>query len=201
MAEQRASFPHDIIPLGPVRNEPDETLSAELIRLIKPELCTTEQTYTDFIQRAHQGNLTRDEDSSSHFGVFILPRDVATGEVLIAFHKKANTWIFPGGHIEKGETTIQTLQREAGEELGLEIRDDSREPFFLSTVEIDNPKRPCKKHYDIWYAVDVSKEDLGQSISDEFTKTRWFKPDEALESDDVTDPSTREALLRLEAVK
>ncbi len=197
MTELAGSHQGEIVPLGPVRNEPAETLSAELIRILKPELCTDQQTYSDFIQRVQQGGLTRKEDTATHFGVFILPRDVSTGEVLLVFHKKARDWISAGGHMEKGETTTQTLRREGEEELGLVVQEAYREPFFFSTVEIDNPKRPCKKHYDVWYLVDVSKEDLGQSLSDEFTQVAWIKPEEALERKDITDPSTLEALRRV----
>lgn len=196
MTEQGVS-PDTIMPLGPVRNEPSGALSAELAGIIRSELCSDQQTYDDFVQRVQQGNLTRAENSATHFGVFILPIDIDTGEALLVFHKKANAWISAGGHVERDETTTQTLQREAGEELQLTIPEAPREPFFLSTVEIDNPKRPCKKHYDVWYSVPVSKRAIGKSLSDEFTQVRWVRPEEALKRDDITDPSTREALRRL----
>ncbi len=34
---------------------------------------------------------------------------------------KAGCWCFPGGHVEPGETSRQAVQRELGEELGIQV--------------------------------------------------------------------------------
>ena len=34
----------------------------------------------------------------------------------------ADTWALPGGHIEYGESPVDTIQREVAEETGLEVR-------------------------------------------------------------------------------
>ena len=50
-------------------------------------------------------------------------------QLLIAKHRKG-PYTLPGGHVEKGETLIQTLIREIKEETNKEIFEDEIIPFF-----------------------------------------------------------------------
>lgn len=43
-------------------------------------------------------------------------------KVLIIYEKGRNFWGFPKGHIEEGETEIQTALREVKEEVGIDVR-------------------------------------------------------------------------------
>jgi len=43
---------------------------------------------------------------------------------------KSKKWILPGGGVEKGETLIDTLKREAIEEAAIEIEESFIRPFF-----------------------------------------------------------------------
>ncbi|WP_151734044.1 NUDIX hydrolase ['Paenibacillus yunnanensis' Narsing Rao et al. 2020] len=54
---------------------------------------------------------------------------VVDGKVLGARSKGKDTWYFPGGKREPGETDGQTLIREISEELSVRIRPDSIRPF------------------------------------------------------------------------
>ena len=42
-------------------------------------------------------------------------------KVLIVYEKNRNFWGFPKGHIEEGETEIETALREVKEEVGLDV--------------------------------------------------------------------------------
>lgn len=50
-------------------------------------------------------------------------------------HKYANTWCFPGGKINKGETTLDGLMREIYEELGIFVPYDKIIPLEKFTSD------------------------------------------------------------------
>ena len=45
----------------------------------------------------------------------------AEGKVLLVYETTANFWGFPKGHVEIGETEVETAKREVYEETGLEV--------------------------------------------------------------------------------
>lgn len=71
-----------------------------------------------FIQRAKEGELTREENPISHFCVFLAGIDSTSKEVFIGHHKKSDKWLFNGGHIERSETPFEAVKREMAEEWG-----------------------------------------------------------------------------------
>lgn len=68
-----------------------------------------------FFSRIEKGQLTRDENISSHFCVYFAAYDPECKQVFIGQHKKSGLWLFNGGHIDKGETPNETLKREMGD--------------------------------------------------------------------------------------
>jgi len=51
----------------------------------------------------------------------------SNNEVLLAYSH--NNYQFPGGHVEEGETLIETVNREITEETGIVLNVNSLEPF------------------------------------------------------------------------
>ena len=123
---------------------------------------------SEYISRAKEGELTRDENPHSHFCVCFAGFDREAGKVFVGHHKKSGLWLFNGGHIDKGEIPEEALEREMGEEWGV-VKVDLQsigKPKLLTINPIQHPTIKCKQHFDIWYFIPLSEVD--------------FKPDQAL---------------------
>lgn len=96
-------------------------------------------------------------------------------KVLLVFEANRNFWGFPKGHVNPGETEIETAKREVMEEVGLD-------------VYIDESKR-YEMHYTIWDEIDKTtvlflstpKNLEIKRQEGEIEKIKWCNFDEALE--------------------
>ena len=98
-----------------------------------------------------------------------------SGRVLIAErtgdHLFAGLWEFPGGKLKEGEESLSALSRELGEELGIEIVDQS---LFMS-LEHDYPDRSVSiDFYLIEHWLNTPESRDGQEL-------KWIRPDELTE--------------------
>jgi len=145
-----------------------------------------------FLARIKDGSLTRDENTSSHLCVYFLPYDPSSKKVFLVHHKKAKLWLSPGGHIDKGESSLEALQREVKEELGFDYQISIQtQPFLFTMVSINNPVVPCKTHFDVWYGIRTDGSNF-EIDPREFNETRWLTITEAREL--VIDYSNLQAL-------
>ena len=170
------------------------SLQKEILRIIQPSICT--QEVGDYwFERVSKGELTRDEGNTSHLGCYFLPYNPDTKQVFIVHHKKSGLWLFPGGHVDKDELPLQTLNREIEEELGVSNRVKEAEPFLLTITPINHPGIMCREHLDLWYRFPT---DGSEFVVDpaEFHTTRWTSLKEAREL--MVDPANLEALSRME---
>jgi 8-oxo-dGTP pyrophosphatase MutT (NUDIX family) len=176
---------------------------AEKIRQIAG-LQTGNPVSGQFLERLEADpGLTRDENPQTHYCVYFAAYDPEAREVFIGHHKKSDLWLFNGGHIDEGEIPEEALEREIGEEWGLQMQAQSiGNPQLLTITEINNPtKQTCTRHYDIWYFVPVKKDAFApddELLSKEFHQTEWLNPDVARIK--ITDPSTLEAISRFEEI-
>ena len=146
-----------------------------------------------FLDRLEQSSeLTRDEGNVSHFCAYFLPYNPKTKQVFIVHHKKSGLWLSPGGHIDKGELLLDTLNREIKEELGLEnFFSTLPQPFLISITPISNPIQPCEEHLDIWFLMQT--DDLNFNVDpQEFHATKWVSLDETKSI--VADPANLKAI-------
>jgi len=167
-------------------------LYEQISKIIDISICDSEATRTDFLKRLQEGAFTRDENPQSHFCAYFLPYNPEKKKVFIVHHKKSGLWLSPGGHIDKGEGLLETLNREIDEELG--AKDFFKElpsPFLLTITPIENRVQPCKTHLDIWYLVNTDGTNFNVDPK-EFHDTRWLTIDEADKI--VTDRPNRKAL-------
>ena len=135
-------------------------------------------TVSKFKKKIKEGKLTIQEDDEHHLCVYFAAYDPLAKEVFIGHHKKSGLWLFNGGHIDKGEIPMETIEREIGEEWGLDAKDlDIKTPELLTITNIiKNKVRPCATHYDIWYYISVNKMEFlpkKECLNDEFYETGW----------------------------
>jgi 8-oxo-dGTP pyrophosphatase MutT (NUDIX family) len=146
-----------------------------------------------YLERLEKGvALTRDDGGLYHFCVYFLPFNPKIKQVFIVHHKKADLWLSPGGHVDKGELLLEALNREIKEELGVaNFFPELPKPFLISITPINNPAQPCKEHFDIWFLLET---DGGNFNVDrrEFHNTKWMGLDEA--KNIITDEANLKAI-------
>ena len=69
----------------------------------------------------------------------ILDPDAAA--VLLIWHVATGKWMFPGGHVDEGETPTEAAEREVQEETGLSVRVLSMVPW-----DVAEHRAPAKPH-------------------------------------------------------
>ena len=94
-------------------------------------------------------------------------------EVLLIRHRFGGHWSFPKGHVEEGETEVQTALREVKEETNLSIR--LREGFRESVEYF--PKPYIKKQ--VIYFLGLSLGDTAKRQEEEISELRWVPIDDA----------------------
>jgi 8-oxo-dGTP pyrophosphatase MutT (NUDIX family) len=166
------------------------------------ETCkATENVKARMRARLAEVKLTREENPVSHFCCYFLPYNADEGKVFLVYHKKAEKWLAPGGHIEPNESTGQTLNREISEELGVQHFFDMEPlPFLLTTTAIDNANQSCKEHLDIWFLMKTDGDNFKIDFS-EFQDAKWVDFAEAEKL--LTDPANLEAInfLKIKALR
>lgn len=139
----------------------------------------TDEVAKQFLVKLDEGGYSRDEDPINHFGTYFLLYNPVIKKVFITHHKKSGLWLFPGGHVDRGETTIQTLKREMHEELGVIYNPPvDQKPFLLTITRMNAVNYKCKTHFDVWYSVPTDGSDFKIDPS-EFHDTKWVSVDEA----------------------
>jgi 8-oxo-dGTP diphosphatase len=114
---------------------------------------------------------------SPHLVSYFLLVDRPAGSVLLCDHRLSGLWLPTGGHVEPGEHPLDTVRREAVEELGVTARLDAAFgdwPFFLTMTETLG--LPATRHVDVslWFALAGR---VGQPLRPdqrEFAQVRWW---------------------------
>lgn len=167
-------------------------LHNQILSIVNPSVCDSEATRVRYLKRLEEGSFTRDENSKTHFCAYFLPYNKKNKKVFLIHHKKSGFWLSPGGHIDKGEGLLDTLNREIDEELGVKgFFKELPAPFLLTITPIENMTQPCKAHFDIWYLVDTDGDNFNVS-AEEFHDAKWMSIEDAMKI--VTDPANIKAL-------
>lgn len=90
-------------------------------------------------------------------------------EILLIRHVGSSHWSFPKGHVESGETEIQTAEREIKEETGIDVVVD---PTFRELVTY-SPKKDIQKDVIYFIARAISRNPEPQEK--EIAEARWVE--------------------------
>ncbi len=123
--------------------------------------------------------LTKEEGVPEHFGAFFVPVHKRSRSIYLGHHIKADDWIPPGGHIDKGEVPLETVRREFIEELKFYLTDETIELFNFSKKILSPPKPNCAMHFDIWHAVYMKERHEFIFDRGEFYNAGWFSAEDA----------------------
>jgi len=114
---------------------------------------------------------------SPHLVSYFLPVDRQAGSVLLCDHRLSGLWLPTGGHVEPGEHPLDSVRREAAEELGVTAQLDAAfqdQPFFLTMTETVGP--PTTRHVDVslWFALAGRAGQPLHPDQREFARVRWW---------------------------
>lgn len=94
-------------------------------------------------------------------------------EILLIKHINSGHWSFPKGHVEQGETEIQTAKREIKEETGMDVMVD---PTFRELVTY-SPKKDTQKV--VVYFIAKAKKGSPVPQENEIAEVKWVEIDVA----------------------
>lgn len=118
-------------------------------------------------------------------GAFIVDND----KVLVIKQKKSGNFGFPKGHVEDGETEVQTVIREVKEETDVDIELLSNKRYYISYVQNENINKEVvyylakpincdsqkKQEKEISEILWVNIEDVENTLSFENIKKLWLE--------------------------
>lgn len=120
-----------------------------------------------------------------HVVSYFLLRDPVDGSVLLVDHRKAGLWLPTGGHVDPGEDPVETVKREAREELGVDavFASDPCEPSFVTVTETTGPAGHRHTDVSLWFLLVGSRAQSLTPDMREFASVRWWTPPEISAAD------------------
>ncbi len=100
-------------------------------------------------------------------GALVLRKFHGNMEILLIKHNNGEHWSFPKGHVEEGETEIETALREVKEETDIDIIID---PTFREIVTY-SPKRDTMKDV-VYFLAKAKNFDFKRQV-EEIAQIRW----------------------------
>jgi len=105
-------------------------------------------------------------------GALIYRKQGGRLQLLILRHRMGGHWSFPKGHVEQGETEIETALREVKEETGLTI-----ELFNGFREQVTYSPRPGIKK-DVVYFLGFARDSRTTRQEEEISEIRWINLDQ-----------------------
>ena len=102
-------------------------------------------------------------------GAIVYRRFHGNTEILLIRHIKSGYWSFPKGHVENGETEVETATREIKEETNIDVFIDSG---FRETVSF-SPRRDTSKTV-VYFVAKALNNDTKPQL-EEISEIRWVE--------------------------
>lgn len=100
---------------------------------------------------------------------------IENNKILLVYEKRRNFWGLPKGHVEEGESELETAKREVKEEVGLDVEISTVKRYTLNYIikeEIDKTS--------VFYFAKPKNEIIKMQES-EIENVRWCTFEEAIE--------------------
>ncbi|GAA1246558.1 NUDIX hydrolase [Oryzihumus leptocrescens] len=136
-----------------------------------------------------------------HLVSYFLLVDPVGPQILLVDHRKSGLWLPAGGHVEPGESPVDTVRREVAEELGIAASFPAwlgEKAFFLTVTETVGD--PSVRHVDVslWFVLQGDRRQALTPDPGEFRAVRWWTPQEVTEADPaIFDPHLGRMLAKL----
>jgi 8-oxo-dGTP diphosphatase len=134
--------------------------------------------------------IAKPDNPPKHLVSYFVLVDPEQKSMLLVDHIKAQLWLPSGGHVEQDEDPVETVRREAQEELRKDavfLKNNPR-PLFVTVTKTVGL---TAGHTDVslWYVIRGSKHEFIDFDRTEFNDIEWFTFDEILASDpSIFDP-------------
>lgn len=138
-----------------------------------------------------------------HLVSYFLVVDRVGPHVLLVDHIKAGKWLPTGGHVEPGESPVDTVRREVREELGIQARFPAwigEQPLLLTVTDTVGAAHERHTDVSLWFVLEGHRNQQLTPDAGEFHAVRWWTVDELSESDpEQFDPHLGRMLMKLAA--
>jgi len=132
------------------------------------------------------------EGVPDHFCVGCIALNKEKKKIFLGHHIKSDHWMGVGGHMELGESPMQTALREFEEELNFKAPNMT---LFDLTHFDDVNRTDCTDHFDFFYYVLLDSCPMFEYDKKEFHQAQWLTFDKALKKKLI--PKYRTSLLKL----
>lgn len=109
----------------------------------------------------------------THLGVLCLVLSSDRKKAFMLHHKKAETWLPPGGHVDRNLTFREAAQNELSEELGKKLLLIGDKPFFL-TRTVTRGKNAGHTDVTVWFAAEGNPSEHYVIQEKEAEAARWM---------------------------
>jgi 8-oxo-dGTP diphosphatase len=121
-----------------------------------------------------------------HLVSYFLVVDRVGPRVLLVHHIKAGKWLPTGGHVEPGESAVDTVRREVREELGIPARFPSwigERPLLLTVTETVGSSDERHTDVSLWFVLEGNRHQPLSPDAGEFHEIRWWTLEEVFAQD------------------